>query len=88
MNKLELELCGDYFERMKTRIKAKTAQIIKRELIASHLLDYVDSHFDKWVENAFTAKFQLELNEQYKIGEKDGEKYIIPVDNQNTGVSM
>lgn len=43
---------------------------------------------DKWIDNAIYAKYQCRENEQYVIKKRDEEYVIVPVDYQNTGVTL
>jgi preprotein translocase subunit SecA len=88
LNELEDKLRASFLDEVKKNISAQKESLLNKDLVAKHLHGYVDKNLEKWIEYAFTAKHQYHENEQYKIVSKDGESVIIPVDNQNTGVSM
>jgi hypothetical protein len=85
--KNELYTDNNYDEIKQLVLKDKDC-LIHKQIVAPHLNQYVERSLERWIEGAFTAKYQLEENVEYKIVKKDDENVIIPVDNQNTGVSM
>lgn len=71
---------------IKDKIKSSAPSNI--ELIPSHLKSYCESMNDCWIDNALFAKYSCNQDEHYVIKEKAGEDVVIPVDYQNTGVTM
>ncbi|CAG2162404.1 unnamed protein product [Oppiella nova] len=85
----EDELRKSFLDKVKEKIKAKKNDLINKKLLASHLHQYTEDSVERWIEYAFSAKYQYSENVEYKMAKgQDGENIIIPVDNQNTGVSM
>lgn len=68
--------------------KIKSSNPANFFLIPSHLKAYAESSVDTWIDNALYAYFDCNENEKYVIKEKDGENVIVPVDYQNTGVTL
>lgn len=86
----QLGLASEYFEQIKNAIKSNKDAIVFYKLIPSHLYDYVERSFERWIEIAYTAKYLYTENVEYKLVDIEvrGERVIVPVDNENTGVSM
>lgn len=73
-------------DEIKSKIKASNPANFF--LIPNHLKSYAENSVDTWVDNAVYAYFDCNENEKYVIKEKDGENVIVPVDYQNTGVTL
>lgn len=73
----------------KIKIKMMDKILIPDEVIEHRLQGYVQRNKETWIEYAIEAKFQYNLNVEYKImTNQENEKIIVPVDYQNTGVSL
>lgn len=68
--------------------KIKSTHPSKIDLIPTHLKEYADKMLDKLINNAIYAKYMCRENEQYVIKKKNGEDVIVPVDYENTGVTL
>ena len=85
----EDELREGFLDKIKEKVKARKDSLINKSITAKHLHDYAEKSVERWIEYAFEAKYQYSENVEYKIvQDKNGERIIVPVDNQNTGVSM
>ncbi|WP_341757414.1 hypothetical protein [Candidatus Tisiphia endosymbiont of Ditula angustiorana] len=85
----EDSLRESFLDEIKKQIKNQKDHLINKKILAKHLHQYAEDSIERWIEHAFTAKYQYNENVEYKISkDKDGENIITPVDNQNTGVSM
>lgn len=71
-----------------TLLEAKLNLLIEQGKVPIHLKKYLKLQLSNWISSAFCAYFVYEKNVQYNIEVKDGAPNILPVDNQNTGVSM
>ncbi|KAG5679169.1 hypothetical protein PVAND_008759 [Polypedilum vanderplanki] len=59
------------------------------DIIPSHLRDFTKEMLEKWIKNAIFAKYQCHENIRYVIKKnKDGEDSVMPVDFENTGVTL
>ena len=94
IEELEDKLSEEFLKSIKDKIIARKDHLINKEIIARHLHTYVEQSIERWIEYAFAAKYQYTEDVEYKLvlqkdkDGKEGEYIIIPVDNQNTGVSM
>jgi len=70
---------------VKESIGSLEAQI---KLVPAHLREYSESKIDQWIDNAIHAKFVYHEDQHYIIKKQDGEDRIIPVDYENTGVTL
>ncbi|UCM86432.1 MAG: hypothetical protein LF885_07150 (plasmid) [Rickettsia endosymbiont of Culicoides impunctatus] len=90
LHKAEQELASDpisnNIEVIKARIKA--ANPTDTDFIPRYLKAYAEKQLDKWIDNAFYAKYACHENQQYIIKSKNGEGIITPVDYMNTGVNL
>ena len=92
LHKAEQELLGisdpniNKMEVIKAKIKASSP--IDTDLIPKYLKNYAEKQLDRWIDNAFCAKYACHENQQYIIKSKNGEKIITPVDYTNTGVNL
>lgn len=85
----ENKLSESFLDDIKGQIQDQRDDLINREILPNHLHQYAEASVDRWIQHAISAKYQYNENVEYRIGEdRDGENIIIPVDNQNTGVSM
>jgi hypothetical protein len=73
-------------DRIAEKIKSTHPENI--EMIPPHLQDYAKSMLDRWIHNALYAKYSCTENREYVIRKVKGEDFIIPIDYQNTGVTM
>jgi hypothetical protein len=81
------ELLMSLHEDMKVAIKASNATSIS--LVPPHLREFAKKMEDKWIKNAIYACYQCHEDVHYVIRkDKEGELSIIPVDYQNTGVTL
>lgn len=90
------DLLFDSMNEIKRKIKASNPGNL--ELIPAHLTKYANDSIDQWIENAIYAKYSCHENEKYVLKKNDGkvvdgtavegEVVIVPVDYQNTGVTM
>ncbi|KAJ3660162.1 hypothetical protein Zmor_004630 [Zophobas morio] len=57
--------------------------------LPKHLRDYAASQLDTWLTNALHAKYECHEHIQYRlITDENGGKKVVPIDYQNTGVTM
>lgn len=90
------DLLLDSMNEIKRKTRASNPGNLK--LIPAHLTKYANDSIDEWIENAIYAKYSCHENEKYVLKKTDGkvmdgtavedEVEIVPVDYQNTGVTM
>ncbi|RMZ94555.1 pre translocase subunit, partial [Brachionus plicatilis] len=76
------------FDKIRKKLIEEKSSLIDTKIVPGYLLGYAQKYLDNWIECAYKAKYFVDENVEYKIIEQDGKHKIIPVDNQNTGVSM
>jgi hypothetical protein len=84
------EYTANILERSMSRIaeKIKLAHPENIDLVPPHLKDYAKSMLDRWIHNALYAKHLCTEDREYVIRKVEGEDFIIPIDYENTGVTM
>lgn len=84
----KMKLVENVLDKIKEKILGKKSKLVNTHLIPDYLHNYVFENIENWIECAFKAKYVLNENVEYKICKKDNHEIIVPIDNQNTGVSM
>ncbi|CAF1011230.1 unnamed protein product, partial [Brachionus calyciflorus] len=74
-------------ETLKKMLKG-TIKISDFKNIPTHLIEYANNKLEQWIDNAIYAKFYCHENKQYLIKKLNDEDVVVPIDYENTGVTL
>lgn len=84
---LEANLMRKCTDAIKMIVKTKV-DISEYGLVPSHLKEYAANSMNKWIDNAVFAGFYCQVDKQYLIKRVNDEDVVVPVDYENTGVTL
>lgn len=84
---IENNLMTNITEQIKTNVKA-SINTAENKLIPTHLNEYVKKNLDLWIDNAIYAKYYCHEDKQYLVKKINNEDVIVPIDYENTGVTL